>query len=488
MHVSRMPLQILLMTAMLAASAAGARLEYGESVVHGPGERVLLCDLDGDHLKDIVLRDEPNLLIFYQDPKKGFTETPNQVYRLGDKPAVVWPAKLGDSAESLLVMMSDGVTELDFTNRSAPPARRQIITQQTIVPESIEEPLIAYFPLSPETKGSAPVILVPVGSDLQVWRRTDTWQHVQTFKDALETSIWASRNDLGYDRTAQLAMSLGDITGDQRDDIIVRTNFLPVCTYAMYTQNPDGLFGADPTLTWTGKWDWSWYCWVDINRDGRVDLFKNTWLQEPWFISGTLSGKVLVRIYLADEHGRIPPEPQQVFRKNDWIQSIPVVDIDGDGCLDLVLGYSAFDSREGLRKAFTAKQLDFKLRFHFYRPGEGFPEKPDCDVDLLIHLDHPSIDLSYPRGRDFETFVNLLGDFDGDGHKDLLVRDRADGVSAYRFVSRQAGFARNADVIFSYTDPIDLLQVEDLNNDRMSDLIMKLSRKEVFRVFISRTR
>jgi hypothetical protein len=456
--------------------------------VRGPGREVILCDLDGDRLKDIVLRDEPNLLIFYQDPAKGFAERPNQVCRLEDKPALLWPAQLGKKAESLLVMTSDGVTELDFTNRGGPALCRQIITQQTILPESLERSSIAYFPLSPEVKGSAPVILVPVGRDLQVWRYADTWQHVQTLKDALETAIWASRDDLGYDRTAELTMSLGDITGDGRDDIIVRTNFLPVCRYAMYTQNLDGLFGPDPTLEWSGKWDWSWYGWVDINRDGRVDLIKNTWLREPWFIPGTLSGKVLVRVYTADEHGQIPAQPQQAFRKNDWIDSIPVVDVDGDGCLDLVLGYSKFDSREGFRKAFTAKQLDFKLRFHFYRPGEGFPEKPDCDVDLLVCLDHPSLDLTSPRGRYFETFVNLLGDFDGDGDRDLLVRDRADRISVYPFVSRQAGFAKTADVSFSYTDPIDRLQIEDLNKDGISDLILKLSKKDTFRVFISRAR
>jgi len=489
MYTWRMPLPIAVVTAVLTVSATGAKVIYKECPVRGPGEEVLFCDLDGDRLKDMVLIDEPNLLIFYQDPEKGFAERPDQVCHLGGKPSVIWPAKLGGNAESLLVMTNDSVTELNLTDRGGPALRRQIITQQTILPESLDEgPAIAYFPLSPEMQGSAPVILMPVGSDLQVWQCTDTWQHVQTLKDALETAIEASRDELGYDRTAGLTMSLGDITADRRDDIIVRTSFIPVCRYAMYTQNQDGLFRAEPTLTWTGKWDWSWYCWVDINRDGRVDLIKNTWLGEPWFIPGTLSGKVLVRIYLADEQGRIPAQPQQVFRKNDWIDSIPVVDIDGDGCLDLVLGYSAFDSREGFRKAFTAKQIDFKLRFHFYRPGDGFPEKPDCDVDLQISVDHPSAELNYSRSRYFEKFVSLQGDFDGDGDRDLLVRDRADRISVYPFVSRQAGFAKNADVWFSYTDPVDRLQVEDLNNDRVSDLIMKLGKKEVFRVFMSRTR
>jgi hypothetical protein len=484
----RRVLPIAVVTAVLTVSAAGAKIRYQECPVHGPSEEALFCDLDGDGLKDILLIDEPNLLVFYQDAEKGFAGKPNQVCRLGGKPALIWPARLGPKAESLLVMTSTGVTELDLTSRGGPAVRRSIIVQETIVPESLEGPALAGFPLSPAMKGDAPVILLPVGSDLQVWRRTDTWQHVQTLRDVLATAMSTSRDELGYDRTAGLTLSLGDITGDGRDDIIVRTSFLPECKYALYTQGRDGLFSANPTLTWAGKWDWSWYCWVDINHDGRVDLIKNTWLQEPFFIPGLLSGKVLVRVYLADERGQIPAEPQQVFRKNDWIDAVPVVDIDGDGCLDLALGYSEFNSREGFRKVVSAKQVDFILRFHFYRPGAGFPEEPDCGMDLVIHIDYHSTELTYPRRRFFETFVNLLGDFNGDGKRDLLVRDRADRVSVYPFVSRQAGFAREAVTWFGYTDPIDGLLVEDLNGDHISDLIMKLHEKGALRVFVSQTR
>jgi hypothetical protein len=473
------------LTAVLIVSAAGAKVTYTECLVRGPTEEVLFCDLDGDGLKDLVLKSEPNLLIFYQNPQRGFTEKPNQVYRLESRPTLVWSAKLGPRAESLLVMTSAGVTELDFTDRTGAAVRRQIISQPTLLPESAEGPAITHVPFSPQIKDQAPVILVPVGRDLQVWRRADTWQCAQTLKDVLETTISAAWNELGYDRTAQLSLSLGDFTSDERDDILLRTSHIPMSRYAVYAQNADGLFGTEPTFTWTGPWDWSWYCWVDINRDGHVDLIKNTLPGEPWLIPEFVSGKVLVRIYTADEHGQIPAQPQQVFRKNDWIESIPLVDVDGDGYLDLVLGYNIFDSRDGFRKTFTAKQLDFNLRFHFYRPGMGFPEEPDCDAKLVISMDHPTMDLAMPRRQYFETFVNLQGDFTGDGRKDLLVHDRADRVSVYPFVSRQAGFAKTGDAWFPYREPIDRLQAEDLNNDRISDLVMALDKKNMFRIFVS---
>ena len=164
------------LTAGLLVSAAGAKGTHRECVVRGPGEEALFCDLDGDGLQDIVLRSEPNLLVFYQDPETGFSEKPSQVCRLEHRPSILWPAQLGPGAQSLLVMTSEGVTELDFSNRGAPAARRQIITQPTILPESGPGPALAYVPLSPQMKDQAPVILVPVGHDLQVWRRTDAWR------------------------------------------------------------------------------------------------------------------------------------------------------------------------------------------------------------------------------------------------------------------------------------------------------------------------
>src|SRR5258706_4291387 len=131
--------------------SAFSKPTFNSSLIEGKGSEIILCDLDGDHLKDAVLVDGLNLSIFYQDSKQGFTRAPQQQYRLDDHPSVVYPARLGRDAESLLVMTSEGVTELYFTNRTAPPTRQQIIKQQTILPEALDDPQVMNFPLAAAT-------------------------------------------------------------------------------------------------------------------------------------------------------------------------------------------------------------------------------------------------------------------------------------------------------------------------------------------------
>jgi hypothetical protein len=475
---------------LFAAAPASAIPKFRTSDIEGRGFEIILCDLDGDHLQDMVLLEQTNLAVFYQDKNLGFNKDPDQRYELGNQPALVWAARLGSSAESLLLMTSEGVSELRFTNRACPPILDPIVRQPTVIPATLDDSAtpVMHFPLSVKTGTSWPLLLVPTEGGLQVWQHHDAWQLAQTLERALDTRLWPLLGPHpGYTKNLGLSLGVADLNGDGREDLIVRRpNPSGTNTYAVYLQDTNGLFSAEPTVTCDEKSDWhSWLCWADLNGDGKVDLIKSTWLNEPWFVAGIRSGKVLVRIFFADEHGQLPAEPQQVLRKSDWTAALPVLDIDGDGFPDLVLGYSLFDTREGARKMVTAKQLDFRLKFHFFRPGIGFAQEPDCQRDLVIHLDKHSLQMSSDRRDSFERFVNLRGDFNGDGKRDLLVRDRSDQVSVYFFVSREEGFSRAPDLRFNCPEPIDWLETDDLNGDGVSDLIIKLQKRNTFRVFLS---
>ena len=114
---------ILLSLFLMTCSSAQAKPKFNASEVAGPGQQLMICDLDGDGLKDLVLMDDTNLAIFYQNPQRGFTREPQQIYHLEPRPCLVWTAKLGGPAGSLLVMTSDGVTELCFHQSNRPADR-----------------------------------------------------------------------------------------------------------------------------------------------------------------------------------------------------------------------------------------------------------------------------------------------------------------------------------------------------------------------------
>ncbi len=473
----------------MACSSAQAKPKFNASEIAGSGQQLMVCDLDGDGLKDLVLLDDTNLSIFYQDPKRGFTREPQQTWHLDPRPCLVWTAKLGGPAGSLLVMTSDGVTEFCFTNRTGPPVVRQIIRQPTIIPEAMDAAdgtNAIYLPLSVETGRDWPLLLVPAADGIQVWQHHDEWRQAQVIRNSIEASLQLSVTNPGYTMSLGFDLSVGDVNGDGRDELMVRRSNGWTNTYSLYLQQTNGLFALEPALTYADKVEpFSWLCWTDLNRDGKADLIKSRWLNEPSFIPGVPSGKVLVSTYIADERGRIPSEPQQVLRKYDWTPVVPVVDVDGDGFPDLVLGYSRIEDKEDLRKMITSKKLDYNLRFYFYRPGFGFPTEADCQRDVVIHLDRDRAEMPEGLHQLFGRYVKVGGDFNGDGKTDLLVRDHSDAISVYFFVSREKGFSPDPDLRFSCPEPVDEWQAVDLNHDGVSDLIVKLAKQKGYRIFIN---
>jgi hypothetical protein len=471
-----------------------ARPQFSSSEINGEHSELMICDLDGDGLKDLVLLDNTNLSIFYQNPNQGFSREPQQTYSLEPRPCVIWPAKLGGPADSLLIMTSDGVSQLSFTNRTGPPVIRQIIKQSTIIPDRTEGANATYLSLSAASGHGWPLVLVPTADGLQVWQQQGgmVWHAAQVITSAIDDSLLPSVADPGYSTLREFNFSVGDMNGDGRDDLMFRTSQTSqINVYRLYLQQTNGQFSLEPTLVYADKSEpFSWHCWTDLNRDGKVDLIKSVWLNEPSFIPGVPAGKVLVGVYFADDHGRIPSQPQQIFRKNDWTPAVPVVDVDGDGFPDLVLGYNHLDSKEGLSQEITARQIKYSLRFYFFRPGNNFPDhnfpdQPDFQRDIVIRLDHAEGPFDWNLAQNFQRYVRFDGDFNGDGKKDLLVHDHGNTISVYFFVSRALGYSLEPDLQFDCPGPTDEWQIADLNNDGISDLIVKLANEKGYQIFIS---
>jgi hypothetical protein len=481
MFLRRFLTAFILMTTGLALTVHGAKPSFTSYELESGNNKIRYFDFNKDGLDDIIVIDEPNLVFFFQDPKEGFTTVANLVYPLENKPSVIWNAKLGNnSGQNILIMTDRGVSTLTYVSKTSPLEIKKIISRQTIIPEKCEKSPILYFNLSANTAGEYPLLLVPTEDNLEIWKFDNQWRYAYSLEGIPHTQIWGPQYGpqmlAGYTKEQLLDMNIGDLNSDGIDDLVVCENNNEKTLFNIYLQTK-GAFSLKPSLSFEEELNWrKWICLQDINRDGHVDIIKTNWLQEAWFLPIADSGKVIVQIFIAGPNGDIPGEAQYVFRKSDWTPSLPIVDIDGDGFIDLVLGFGQFDSRESIRKAITAKKLNHTLRFHFYN-GKGFDQKPNFETEISVQLDDRG-PIFTSRGDRVESRINLDGDFNGDGSRDLLVLDRADKASVYFFISREKGFSKKADIQFNMKSSY--FVVSDLNHDKISDLIVSGRKLTVF--------
>jgi hypothetical protein len=487
---------------VLSLEAARPAVTFTSSELKTKWSEIQTFDFDGDGLEDVVLLDpdRKSLSFFFQDAESRFPENPQVTYSFGYTPSVLWPGERPNRhGQDILVMTHSGISALTYVDRVTPPIVKELIARETILPEEKpekeEDRRLMFFPLSVRTVKAQPLIIIPTPDAVEIWEYSSKsgWHYAYSLEDALKHTFGGPSREHAYYEEWSFAMSIGDTNSNGRSDLVIRRSDYgeEKHTVSIYEQTEEGAFPKNAAKSFRTELDWPmWMCLQDINADGQVDLIKNKWLMEDWFLPGTYSGKVIVRLFLSDADGNIPDEPQYLFRKNDWLPSIPVVDIDGDGHMDLVLGYSRWRGSEEVHEALLAKRIDLTLRFHLYDAG-GFAEKPDFQMPLKLSLNDRNLGglmmLDFSYGREFSTLMTLDGDFNGDGRRDLLVKDRDRDASVYFFRSSQEGFSRRADMFFD-VKTVNRLIAHDLNGDGISDLIVDPEDRESLAVHISRRR
>lgn len=168
---------------------------------------------------------------------------------------------------------------------------------------------------------------------------------------------------------------------------------------------------------------------ADVNGNGRSDFMAN----EPWRGRTTIFlGREIA------ERGRVElPEPAVIRKVSGWSWEPRLIDLDGDGRLDLVLPTTERVGAGEALKVLLAGTVGVRtfLFLNTGNPARPFRDEPTAvrtiDVEIRISMDFTGrVDIGHA------VLANYDGDFDGDGRRDLLLKTSRTELSIFPGVEK----------------------------------------------------
>lgn len=237
-------------------------------------------------------------------------------------------------------------------------------------------------------------------------------------------------------------------------------------------QTPEGAFETTSTLPseWMSADLPNYLQPCRLNADAMVDFAGE---HSEIGRGGLLPGPVHTTCATLDGGASFAVRRSRTFRPH-----CSFVDFDGDGDLDMVTESNDLLSggaREGALRFLTSPAIQHEISV--YRQAQGvFAGSPALTCRFPITLDFPP----FARSALFQRYqrallVNLCGDFNGDGYKDLVVQDRPDRLVV--FLAAGFDFPNIPDCRI----PLELdatFAVADVNLDGRADVVLKAASAE----------
>ncbi len=169
----------------------------------------------------------------------------------------------------------------------------------------------------------------------------------------------------------------------------------------------------------------------------------------------------------------------QSFRAKSFRPRCSFIDFDSDNDQDLIVestGLTDGGLRESLNRFFFQRIIEHSVSVHLQDDTGVFSRRPFTTRKFPIHLKKPPF-------RDGEMFrryaagdlVDVTGDFNGDGRRDLVVQDALDRVIIY--FSRPLRFSKRPVHIITIR-PSERFYVADIDTNGLSDLILVMPDEE----------
>ncbi len=222
-----------------------------------------------------------------------------------------------------------------------------------------------------------------------------------------------------------------------------------------------------------------------LNGDGIVDFAGG-----DWELSRACAFPTPVyETYVTCDYG----QSYRILRSRSFRPNASFVDYDSDGDMDMLIeAATLFDGgiRETISRFMTARKIDHEIHVYFQNTRRRFSRTPDISARFAIHLEKAP----WRGASQFQRYVSgdalsLIGDFNNDGYRDAVVRERPDRLSVYEGTA--TGFGGRP-VAHLDIDPDWEFSVTDVDADGRSDIVAQWYEKHGdawrtnARVFLSR--
>ncbi|MDZ7815877.1 MAG: VCBS repeat-containing protein [Planctomycetota bacterium] len=460
-----------------------------------------ITDINADGLMDVFHINDGAVEVYFQKQGRSFPKKPDSSIEF---PENIWLVDLGDMLPSkgleVVTMGRDGVVawpiapEADFDA----PFR---LTDKTLFLSKIENEIHARkwpcpwnFCIDADGDGDddlfvpsmksillfiqepAGEFLDPIELDTPVITEFSPGPNynrsMKPLMDSRSTSLWTGLQ--------APSISCYDADGDGRRDIVLDRHFA-------YLQDENGKYPHTSELRAediprerpeSPMRDETFDEYCDVNGDGITD---RVYQRRPW---STGAMKSEVKVYFGDgkrDLYSIDPEKELPDTKKvggNFLFEAPLVDLNGDGALDLLM----FDTEYKITEVanwveINRGNIDGEVEVTFFdKERNRFPSRVHFRKKLSINYAIRTYEIFQGRIFDYvRTMISPYYDFNGDGKKDLLVRVKSEDGKDTLYVYKNRGHERE---IFSerpmviHTPTFHHFKIMDVNSDGINDFIL----------------